>query len=471
MGQPVQKRKMDAEAFRRELDQLLSMLEKGERPDPDMFKYAEKANGRFYFFNASSMPTEQYKELISAAQKSIETNQMRVLFRPTVNGIYVAADYSQDIATQMELNRSTVQSMIDDVIRRNQLTGKGRELYANVPVGIFAVVEDGSIAQRDGRSLVFPAAFGSDATRDTWSPQGTFRTGSEIRHGGWNIPAKRVKALGMSYVPEYSLFNMMGATQDRGGKVQILQEDPAVMMHGRFIYPGTTKELPLGMESGLTSDPRSQTTNACVYIGEGSFLFLKNRAGATVVGNDSDIRGSDVVRAEKNGTLSTSAVPLGYSLPMRNGDAATLMEDSFGNPSWFDSSGKYVNFDRVSFDWDAPGMPQIVFYPPYKGESLVFRDEILLNKRISISYTPYSVSEDGGRLVFNVFPDKGGIIDYGEVAKGIVSEIKDRGITVTPALKKEVQRATGDAKFNPQIITIRIKESGDLQASLNKTDE
>jgi hypothetical protein len=388
--------------------------------DPSVFK------GSFIPFDVS-LSLDKKKELLEELQEYAIDNNLPVVLRITDKYLYIGRSYAREVA-YFKPPKEVVQQLINDAIEEGFLKGKGLEFYANPNMAILVRIRDGEIEK------IVPVS--ASNVEISFKP-GVYTLGS-LEKGGWGIP-DNLRSLYSSFIEDYpesfrngnplpySMFNLMGTAK--------ISFNGAEKIHFRIvIYPGTRHELPLGAEAGIKDDRYNQTTRGCLYIGEGSFKVLMTKDERIITAEDIEIRKQDIGLLIKKGEIIAKDLELGTELKMRNGKTATLSLDKYGNQVWLDEDGIYVPFDSYNFDFDAPGMPQIVFMPPEYGKSEIVNKEAE-GKRLYIDNKLYYIArvknESGDEtLSVFIFPDRYGLLNEKEKAKlrdSILSDIKKEG--------------------------------------------
>jgi len=376
----------------------------------------------------SSLSLEQKKKLLEELQEYAIDNNLPVVLRITDKYLYIGRSYAREVA-YFKPPKEVVQQLINDAIEKGFLKGKGLEFYANPNMAILVEIRDGEIGK------IFPVS--ASNVEISFKP-GVYTLGS-LEKGGWGIPDNLRASLYSSIIKDYSesfrngnplpysMFNLMGTAK--------ISFNGMEKFHFRLIiYPGTLHELPLGSEAGIKDDRYNQTTRGCLFIGEGSFKVLMTKDGRIITADDIEIRKQDIGLLIKKGEIIAKDLELGTELKMRNGNTATLSLDKYGNQVWLDEDGIYVPFDSYNFDFNAPGMPQIVFMPPEYGKSEIVNKEAE-GKRLYIDSKLYYIArvknESGGEtLSVFIFPDRYGLLNEKEKAKlrdSILSDIKKEG--------------------------------------------
>jgi hypothetical protein len=420
--------------------------------DPSEFK------GSFIPVDVSSLSLEQKKKLLEELQEYAIDNNLPVVLRITDKYLYIGRSYAREVA-YFKPPKEVIQQLINDAIEKGFLKGKGLEFYANPNMAILVRMRDGEIEK------IVPV---SASNVEISFKRGVYSLG-KLEIGGWSIP-ENVKGLYSLFVqnhPEsfrngnplpYSMFNLMGTAK--------ISFNGMEKFHFRLvIYPGTLHELPLGSEAGIKDDRYNQTTRGCLFIGEGSFKVLMTKDGRIITGEDIEIRKQDIGLLIKKGEIIAKDLELGAELKMRNGKTATLSLDKYGNQVWLDEDGIYVPFDSYNFDFNAAGMPQIVFMPPEYGKSEIVNKEAE-GKRLYIDNKLYyiaRVKNDSGDETLSVFifPDRYGLLNEKGKAKlrdSILSDIKKEGGVLDSEQIKGLDLLIRYAKIAPINITdINIK--------------
>lgn len=388
-----------------------------------------KFKGSFYPIDVSSLSLDQKKKLIDELYNYAITNNIPMVLRITNDYLYLGRSYAREVA-YFKPPVEVVQNFIDQAIEKGYLKGKELEFYANPNMGILVKVRDGKVEK---------IVTVSSSNVETSFKSGVY-TLDKLEKGGWGIPSNLKDTIYSSFISKYpdsfnkygnphpwSMFNLMGS-----GKIPF--EDLNKLHFRALIYPGTLHELPLGGEAGIKDDRYDQTTRGCLYIGEGSFKILKTKDGKIVTGQDTEIRKKDIGILIKKGDIIAEDLELGTTVKMRNGKIATLSLDKYGNQVWLDEDGIYVPFNSYNFDFNEPGMPQIVFMPPEFGKSEIISKEAE-GKRLYIDnklyYTTKVKNEAGDEsLSVFIFPDRYGMLTDQEKRKiknEILNNIKQEG--------------------------------------------
>jgi len=406
----------------------------------------------------SSLSLEQKKKLLEELQEYAIDNNLPVVLRITDKYLYIGRSYAREVA-YFKPPKEVVQQLIKDAIEKGFLKGKGLEFYANPNMAILVEIRDGEIEK------IVPVS--ASNVEISFKP-GIYTLGS-LEKGGWGIP-ENVKGLYSSFIKDYSesfrngnplphsMFNLMGTAKISFNGAEKIHER-------RVIYPGTRHELPLGAEAGIKDDRYNQTTRGCLYIGEGSFKVLMTNDGRIITAEDIEIRKQDIGLLIKKGEIIAKDLELGTELKMRNGKTATLSLDKYGNQVWLDEDGIYVPFDSYNFDFNATGMPQIVFMPPEYGKSEIVNKEAE-GKRLYIDNKLYYIArvknESGDEtLSVFIFPDRYGLLNEKEKAKikeDIVNKIEKEGMELNSEQKAQLTKAVQISQIAPVRININLSD-------------
>lgn len=420
--------------------------------DPSDFK------GSFIPFGVS-LSLEQKKKLLEELQEYAIDNNLPVVLRITDKYLYIGRSYAREVA-YFKPPKEVVQQLINDAIEKGFLKGKGLEFYANPNMAILVRMRDGEIEK------IVPVS--ASNVEISFKP-GVYTLGS-LEKGGWGIPDNLRASLYSSFIKDYpesfrngnplpySMLNLMGTAK--------ISFNGMEKFHFRLIiYPGTLHELPLGAEAGIKDDRYNQTTRGCLYIGEGSFKVLMTKDGRIITGEDIEIRKQDIGLLIKKGEIIVKDLELGTELKMRNGKTATFSLDKYGNQVWLDEDGIYVPFDSYNFDFNAPGMPQIVFTPPEYGKSEIVNKEAE-GKRLYIDSKLYYIArvknESGDEtLSVFIFPDRYGLLNDKEKAKikeDIVNKIEKEGMELNSEQEAQLTKAVQISQIAPVRININLSD-------------